>query len=41
MDAALVLTGGTTAEEAATIADGDPRPVAVAATLAELVMGGD
>jgi len=41
VDAALVLTGGTTAEEAATIADGDPRPVAVAATLAELVMGGD
>jgi HAD superfamily hydrolase (TIGR01450 family) len=37
LDAALVLTGGTTAEEAA--AAQDPKPVAVAATLAELVSG--
>lgn len=37
VDAALVLTGGTSVEEAA--AAGDPRPVTVAASLAELVRG--
>ncbi len=39
VDAALVLTGGTTADEAAAIADGEPRPVAVAENLARLVLG--
>jgi glycerol 3-phosphatase-2 len=38
VDAALVLTGGTSAEEAAAIADGDPRPVAIAEDLASLVL---
>jgi glycerol-1-phosphatase len=38
VDAALVLTGGTTAEEAAAIADGDPRPVAIAESLGRLVL---
>ena len=38
VDAALVLSGGTSAEEAAAIADGDPRPVAVAENLARLVL---
>lgn len=37
LDSALVLTGSTTAAEAA--AASDPAPVAVAATLAELVLG--
>jgi glycerol 3-phosphatase-2 len=37
LDAALVLTGGTTAEEAA--AAKDPRPLRVAANLRELVLG--
>ena len=37
LDAALVLSGGTTAEEAA--AAGDPKPVRVAADLRELVLG--
>jgi glycerol 3-phosphatase-2 len=37
IDAALVLTGGATREEAA--AAPDPKPVAVAETLADLVMG--
>ena len=37
LDAALVLTGGTSAEEAA--AAGEPRPIAVAKSLAELVGG--
>ena len=36
LDAALVLSGGTSAEEAAAAA-GDPAPVAVAETLAELI----
>lgn len=39
LDAALVLTGGATAEEAAEAAGDDPRPVAVAETLAALVGG--
>jgi len=39
LDSALVLTGGSTAEEAAQIGDGDPRPVTVAASLGELVSG--
>ena len=39
VDAALVLTGGTTPEEVAAIADGDPRPVAVAESLGGLVLG--
>ena len=39
VDAALVLTGGTTADEAAAIADGEPRPVAVGENLARLVLG--
>ena len=38
IDAALVLSGGTSAEEAAAIRDGQPRPVAVARTLGELVL---
>jgi HAD superfamily hydrolase (TIGR01450 family) len=38
VDAALVLSGGTSAEEAAAVADGEPRPVAVAETLARLVL---
>lgn len=38
LDAALVLTGGTSAEEAE--AAGEPRPLTVAASLAELVRGG-
>jgi len=38
VDAALVLTGGTSAEEAAAIADGDPRPFAIAESLAKLVL---
>jgi glycerol-1-phosphatase len=38
VDAALVLTGGTSADEAAAIADGDPRPVAIAESLAKLVL---
>jgi ribonucleotide monophosphatase NagD (HAD superfamily) len=37
LDAALVLTGGTSAEEAA--AAGDPRPDIVADSLAALVLG--
>ena len=37
LDAALVLTGGTTAEEAAAVEE--PRPLAVAETLAALVDG--
>jgi HAD superfamily hydrolase (TIGR01450 family) len=37
IDAALVLTGGATREEAA--AAPDPKPVAVADTLAELILG--
>jgi glycerol 3-phosphatase-2 len=41
VDAALVLSGATTAGEAAAIADGDPRPVAVAASLARLVLAGE
>ena len=39
VDAALVLSGGTTAEDAAAIADGAPRPVAVADDLRGLVLG--
>jgi glycerol-1-phosphatase len=38
VDAALVLTGGTSAEAAAAIGDGDPRPVAIADSLARLVL---
>jgi glycerol-1-phosphatase len=38
VDAALVLSGGTSAEEAAAIGDGEPRPVAIADTLARLVL---
>ena len=38
VDAALVLTGGTSVEEAAAIADGDPRPVAIAESLSKLVL---
>jgi HAD superfamily hydrolase (TIGR01450 family) len=38
VDAALVLTGGTTAEEAEEA--GEPRPLYVADSLAELVLGG-
>lgn len=38
LDAALVLTGGTSAEEAD--AAGDPRPVTVAESLSTLVLGG-
>jgi glycerol-1-phosphatase len=41
VDAALVLTGGTSAEEAAAIADGEPRPVAIAESLGRLVLGSD
>jgi len=37
LDAAIVLTGGTTREEAE--AADDPRPTAIAASLAELVLG--
>ncbi len=37
LDAALVLTGGTSAEQAA--AAEEPRPKLVAASLAELVLG--
>jgi HAD superfamily hydrolase (TIGR01450 family) len=37
LDGALVLSGGTSREEA--LASRDPKPVAVAATLAELVLG--
>jgi ribonucleotide monophosphatase NagD (HAD superfamily) len=37
LDAALVLTGGTSAEEAA--AAKDPKPLRVAANLRELVLG--
>jgi HAD superfamily hydrolase (TIGR01450 family) len=40
VDAALVLSGGASAEEAAAIGDDDARPVAIAATLGELVLGG-
>lgn len=39
IDAALVLSGGTSAQQAAAIGDGDPRPIAVAETLARLVLG--
>ncbi|MDQ4072097.1 MAG: HAD hydrolase-like protein, partial [Actinomycetota bacterium] len=38
LDAALVLTGGTTPEEAD--AAGEPRPLYVAESLAALVLGG-
>jgi glycerol-1-phosphatase len=41
VDAALVLTGGTSAEEAEAIGDGDPRPVAIAKSLASLVLDAD
>ena len=39
VDAALVLTGGSTRDDLAALGDGDARPVAVAETLAELVLG--
>jgi glycerol-1-phosphatase len=39
LDAAIVLTGASTQEEAR--AAQDPAPVAIAATLAELILGGD
>jgi HAD superfamily hydrolase (TIGR01450 family) len=39
VDAALVLSGGTTAAEAEAIADGDARPVAIADDLGRLVLG--
>jgi HAD superfamily hydrolase (TIGR01450 family) len=38
LDAALVLSGGTTAEEAAAVGADDPRPVAVAKTLSDLAL---
>jgi HAD superfamily hydrolase (TIGR01450 family) len=38
VDAALVLSGGTTAAEATAVGDGDPRPVAVADDLGSLVL---
>jgi HAD superfamily hydrolase (TIGR01450 family) len=41
VDAALVLSGGTSADEAAAIADGDPQPVAIAETLGRLVLGSE
>ena len=37
LDSALVLTGGTTAEEAEAVEADDPTPVRVAPTLAELL----
>ena len=40
LDAALVLTGGTTRQEADSIGPDDPRPVAIADSLAELVLDG-
>jgi HAD superfamily hydrolase (TIGR01450 family) len=40
LDAALVLTGGTTRAEADAIGPDDPRPVAIAETLADLVLDG-
>jgi HAD superfamily hydrolase (TIGR01450 family) len=40
LDAALVLTGGTTREEAEAVADGDPRPIAIAESLGALVLDG-
>ena len=41
LDAALVLTGGTSREEAAVIGTDQPRPVAIADSLADLVLGKD
>jgi HAD superfamily hydrolase (TIGR01450 family) len=41
VDAALVLSGGTSAEEVAAIGGDDPRPVAIADTLGLLVLGGE
>ena len=40
LDAALVLTGGTSRAEVEAMAAGDPRPVAVADSLADLVLDG-
>lgn len=40
LDVALVLTGETTAQEASAAMAGDRRPIAVADTLADLVLGG-
>ena len=41
VDAALVLSGGTSREEAAAIGDDEARPVAIADTLGELVLAGE
>jgi len=38
LDSALVLTGGTSRAEAEGVGDGDPKPTAIAASLAELVL---